>query len=775
VWAFDLEEDRVDDPLMAAFRHSQVHSSSSPLPTPALLSSSSYPELPTPSTAGFPLTPPPPGLSFGPLDISVTWSNKDRDRDRDISSPLSPSRADVIELVSITPPSPSPVGAGPRDLEPSPVFSLTFSGTKENEEVNLVDFEEEEHVHHGVTDDGKEMLPLVALVEKAQGAQQEVEHDTTVDVHNHWQDWHTEQLAEDDYVHKHWDKDEEEEEDEVSISPASSSSLSRSPSPQYSPPLGMLHSSPLPVPNTNLVDISRSPSPLNMPKPSLVVVVVPPSPIVSWSWDADAHGDENGTGTNDAWGFGEEKVEGSSTDVRDGEDLIQFDGNAVADPDEDRARAGGDAEFDEPTSAGVPSMIPVVEEEAWLVEEPTIVQDVVESRDDIADKYVLLHAEEKEQVLELVFDEDPLLMKTDLATQTVNEVEPLGPQTPVLVHDQPLDDSSPLNDIHEKLRTSAVLTPVLQPLSIPLTLNQEDEEEFPDPDLLPLPPSPPSRKTSLPSMKALAQTPTPPASPPSSPWRLRPLPVSPIQEQDVDLHVDIKSNFSRPASPMSAQASPSTSDTPIAISGAQSPVSTPGSATSTASARPAWSLRAADAPALGIPAQSDDVGVHMIRSSPDMRLRTRSLVEVAENGEDAERDSMELAMKDDISGKQKGKESFPLPAPIKLSTSLPGSFPSPKLITDPLPSSPSQSSAQPTEIAVTTVTLPLAPGPRRRTPRSPLDIALAMQLRPGLGLGADPAWMVRFLMSMFGWFAVLISGRGDFDMYMYAGGVRGGL
>jgi hypothetical protein len=46
-----------------------------------------------------------------------------------------------------------------------------------------------------------------------------------------------------------------------------------------------------------------------------------------------------------------------------------------------------------------------------------------------------------------------------------------------------------------------------------------------------------------------------------------------------------------------------------------------------------------------------------------------------------------------------------------------------------------------------------------------------MQLRPGLGLGADPAWMVRFLMSMFGWFAILISGRGDFDTYMYAGGV----
>jgi hypothetical protein len=51
---------------------------------------------------------------------------------------------------------------------------------------------------------------------------------------------------------------------------------------------------------------------------------------------------------------------------------------------------------------------------------------------------------------------------------------------------------------------------------------------------------------------------------------------------------------------------------------------------------------------------------------------------------------------------------------------------------------------------------------RRPIVRSPLDIALAMQLRPGLGVGADPAWMVRFLMAMFGWFAILVSGQGEF-------------
>lgn len=51
--------------------------------------------------------------------------------------------------------------------------------------------------------------------------------------------------------------------------------------------------------------------------------------------------------------------------------------------------------------------------------------------------------------------------------------------------------------------------------------------------------------------------------------------------------------------------------------------------------------------------------------------------------------------------------------------------------------------------------------PRRRAYRSPVpefDIALAMQLRPGLGIGADSAWMVRFLMAIFGWFTVALTG-----------------
>ena len=48
--------------------------------------------------------------------------------------------------------------------------------------------------------------------------------------------------------------------------------------------------------------------------------------------------------------------------------------------------------------------------------------------------------------------------------------------------------------------------------------------------------------------------------------------------------------------------------------------------------------------------------------------------------------------------------------------------------------------------------------PRQRLPRQPLDIAFALQLRPGLGLGADSAWLVRFLMAMFGWMTFFVGG-----------------
>ena len=41
-----------------------------------------------------------------------------------------------------------------------------------------------------------------------------------------------------------------------------------------------------------------------------------------------------------------------------------------------------------------------------------------------------------------------------------------------------------------------------------------------------------------------------------------------------------------------------------------------------------------------------------------------------------------------------------------------------------------------------------------------IDLALAMQLRTGFGATADAAWLMRFLMAVFGWIAVFIGGGG---------------
>lgn len=42
-----------------------------------------------------------------------------------------------------------------------------------------------------------------------------------------------------------------------------------------------------------------------------------------------------------------------------------------------------------------------------------------------------------------------------------------------------------------------------------------------------------------------------------------------------------------------------------------------------------------------------------------------------------------------------------------------------------------------------------------------IDLALAMQLRTGFGATADAAWLMRFLMALFGWIAVIVRGGGE--------------
>jgi hypothetical protein len=132
-----------------------------------------------------------------------------------------------------------------------------------------------------------------------------------------------------------------------------------------------------------------------------------------------------------------------------------------------------------------------------------------------------------------------------------------------------------------------------------------------------------------------------------------------------------------------------------------------------------------------------------------------------ENGEAAEKDFVQLAMKDDISSKQ--SYIFQLQSCCRLLSWDPSLLQNQSHIACPrLPHS----------------LLPYLPQPPSLWLLRHLHLAPAVALcallwilhsRCSCALGLDSA--LRFLMSIFGWFAVLISGRGDFDMYMYTGGL----
>ncbi|KAF7975924.1 hypothetical protein HWV62_8192 [Athelia sp. TMB] len=82
---------------------------------------------------------------------------------------------------------------------------------------------------------------------------------------------------------------------------------------------------------------------------------------------------------------------------------------------------------------------------------------------------------------------------------------------------------------------------------------------------------------------------------------------------------------------------------------------------------------------------------------------------------------------------------------------------SPLMPVESLPPSPVHAPSSPSADAFA-FALAVPPPKRRRAFRSPVpefDIALAMQLRPGLGANADAAWMVRFIMTIFGFLSVM--------------------
>ena len=99
--------------------------------------------------------------------------------------------------------------------------------------------------------------------------------------------------------------------------------------------------------------------------------------------------------------------------------------------------------------------------------------------------------------------------------------------------------------------------------------------------------------------------------------------------------------------------------------------------------------------------------------------------------------------------RERTSTSVPPSWSIRASESQPLSIPG-AYVFDPLPLPFSESTTETGEVTR-----------RPYSNRNPeIDIALAMQLRPGSGEGADAAWLVRFLMGIFGWVTVVVTGNG---------------
>ncbi len=324
-------------------------------------------------------------------------------------------------------------------------------------------------------------------------------------------------------------------------------------------------------------------------------------------------------------------------------------------------------------------------------------------------------ADEEVPVLDL--DLDDLGITETLITQEQGEEEEDTPRpTPASVNTQlPVLDDVPAIFVGDDSTENNSEDVILQ------------NEACPDPDLLPLPELLLSSSWAIgvsesveckltdSGLQPSSQIPTPPASPPStSPIRLSPaspnptragksLPASPRSGLKIVAGETTKvGSKSRPTSPY-----PALDPLPLIEAEEKNGQMTP---------VPRKPLRAAE------PAQKVAVGA----------------MEVMEIDKDDE-----------------GAEN-------KQGSSLPGSFSG--------YSEPSSASTSTSAFTSTTIAARLATstGPMRFHPsvraivNQPVEIALAMQLRPGLGAGADPAWMVRFLMAMFGWFAVLVSGQENY-------------
>ncbi|KAG5728139.1 hypothetical protein E4T56_gene19267 [Termitomyces sp. T112] len=427
------------------------------------------------------------------------------------------------------------------------------------------------------------------------------------------------------------------------------------------------------------------------------------------------------------------------------EDLMSFDHEEAVSVDEERGQHRVDCVVDPGTDANNKAE----PTDAWFTEESTAVWDASWTGENVKEGVLLDMSHEKGT------EDDEIRMPQEVHINVLDE-HLVGPREPIRIHifgeisensisEHPLSKDSetlavttPSNDNHDVKKSimphSAIATPIIAaatPLSstpatpdtplpeLPssaLLASSPIAEECPDPDIMPLPELPP--------------------------LFVAPTPVSPV--------------------PIKAQ--------PPSVCQAQTPTPPDSPPPSIATARPLWSLRATDAHSLGLPAAAGILPVSEVCASEE----AKPIIEV-EKMDDADRvipvDVVvkEVTMVERIieaaneSTRELGKQSSLTTLEPGLSTSVPGSFPkSPSKPSAALPAGvlpPSSATPIDSPSTKTPHTRAVVPSADRiHTSRSLLDIALAMQLRPGLGVGADPAWMVRFLMAVFGWFAVLVSG-----------------
>ena len=429
----------------------------------------------------------------------------------------------------------------------------------------------------------------------------------------------------------------------------------------------------------------------------------------------------------------------------------------------DDAQAEAGSEF----PSGVENDLLRFETFADMPEEETV--QVIEEEVEVA-KPVLLSVEQMEKVdmqrsvMQLGKDEEKAMAAHDLQEDDEEEKEWQGAFEEVAQSIEPPESTdSPPDPVYLLpilVAPAARVSTDMSTLAVSLSYNDSIS-------------CPPSLSCSPISPGLSLQTPTPPASPPPPQSRSRSRPRTPLAVRAPSPML-LSPKLDSTIFPASSISSENTSRDRIQdpgellcapISGTRTrPHSRSASPVLGMHPRPLWSVRAADAPPLGLPAEGTvavDVGaeISFVQESEESGVQgDGGIVQTPEKERKAELESVaavgvgrlgESQGEDTVVEQDLGDDSDEAEHHEVPPTPLPGSFPEVIL-------APAAASSTSTGVALSTNS---TAGPRLRTPRSALDIALAMQLRPGLGPGADPAWMVRFLMSMFGWFALLLSGQ----------------